>query len=270
MKIVFGALLLLVTCCSSAASLEKAKMLSEHGLKDESRIEYIDLVFEGSTTSIRAEALYSLGLISFEEGKINTALSTWENLVAKYPSSKQAQSVQEKISQLSGIAGDSARDSVSNAVAQSYLTNADFWSGDKSNKFTIDSSWIPKVEAAIKWYDKTIAEFPNTSASKVAYLEKMKTLLGWKDRGQYGSTHGVQGDFEKYMPQLLATFKEYNTSYPDSSTVQALRYQIAQAYWSQKDWVNTKKWLNEIITTSGDNENFYSDAAQLRLKKVEY
>ena len=34
----------------------------------------------------------------------------------------------------------------------------------------IDFSWIPHVEAVIKWYDKTITEFPGTTASRIAYI----------------------------------------------------------------------------------------------------
>ena len=136
--------------------------------------------------------------------------------------------------------------------------------------FTIDSSWIPKVEAAIKWYDKVIDEFPNSVASDVAYQDKLRTILGWKEPGQYGSNHGIEKNFVNYMPQLLATFDEWVTEHPDSSTIQAFRYQIAQVYWDQKDWDNTRLWLNKIISTAGEGDSFYKDTAIRRLAKVEY
>lgn len=69
--------------------------------------------------------------------------------------------------------------------------------------FSIDSSWIPNVEAAAKWYDKTITEFPSTSAARIAYEEKMRTLLGWKEAGRYGSTHGVEKNPTTYLPKPL-------------------------------------------------------------------
>ena len=134
----------------------------------------------------------------------------------------------------------------------------------------IDSSWIPKVEAALNWYDRTISEFPNSAASRLAYKGKMKTLLGWKEPGKYGSPQGIKGDFSKYMPMLLATFMEYKKANPTDPSLQAFRYQIAQTYWSAKDWKNTRKWLNEIIERSEGKEGFYHSLANLRLKKIEY
>ncbi|MCD4712066.1 MAG: hypothetical protein K8R73_02175 [Clostridiales bacterium] len=72
------------------------------------------------------------------------------------------------------------------------------------------------------------------------------------------------------MPKLLETFASYEKDHPNASSLQAFRYQIAQAYWSNKDWTKTKEWLNLIIKVSGDSDSFYKDLAERRLKKVEY
>ena len=72
------------------------------------------------------------------------------------------------------------------------------------------------------------------------------------------------------MPLLLETFTAFEKEHPNASTLQAFRYQVAQAYWSQKDFAKTKEWLNKIITVAGEGDSFYKDTAQRRLKKVEY
>jgi hypothetical protein len=72
------------------------------------------------------------------------------------------------------------------------------------------------------------------------------------------------------MPQILETFASFEKDHPTASTLQGFRYQIAQAYWGNKDWAKTREWLNLIIKQSGEGDSFYKDLAERRLKKVEY
>jgi len=261
---------LLTAPMSFAASIEKAGMLNQHGLTQEAKSELIDVVFSKSADSDKAQAYYLLGSIAFDENKISVALDSWRDLVKKYPNSTQAKTVKDRISELAEIVGESAKESVENAIALSYLRHGDFWSRGKDSKFTIDSSWIPNVETALKWYDKVVSEFPKSTASRIAYQDKLRTLLGWEDPGRYGDKHGVKSAFGKYMPQLLETFASFEKDHPTASTLQAFRYQIAQAYWSNKDWAKTREWLNLIIKKSGEGDSFYKDLAERRLQKVEY
>ena len=168
------------------------------------------------------------------------------------------------------MVGKSAKENLKNAVALSYLRHAEFWSKDKSEIFRIDSSWIPNVESAIKWYHKVITEFPKSEASRIAYKGKLRTLLGWEESGRYGSSYGIKANFNQYMPFLLKTFENFEKDHPDASTLQAFRYQIAQVYWKHKNWNATREWLNKIIDKAGTNDSFYRDLAERRLKKVEY
>lgn len=254
-----------------AASLEKAILLNEHGLTTDAKRELIDLIFEKrSKTDDKAQAYYLLGNIAFEEDKIRAALNSWKHLIDKYPNSQEADLVQDRIAVLSEVVGKSAKESLKNAVARSYLRHAEFWSEDKSDIFRIDASWIPNVESAIKWYDKVITEFPKSEASRIAYEGKLRTLLGWEESGRHGSSYGIKASFKKYMPRLLQTFEDFEKNHPDASTLQAFRYQIAQVYWKHKDWNLTREWLNKIITKAGKNDSFYRDLAERRLKKVEY
>lgn len=252
-----------------AASVEKAGMLNQHGLTREAKSELVEVVFSKSDDSSKAQAYYLLGSIAFDENNISVALDSWRELVKRYPSSAQAKTVKDRISELAEIVGESAKESVENAIALSYLRHGDFWSRGKDNKFTIDSSWIPNTEAAIKWYDKVISEFPRSAASRIAYQEKMRTLLGWEEPGKYGEKHGIKAS-GAYMPQLLETFSLFEKDHPTASTLQGFRYQIAQAYWRNRDWPKTREWLNLIIKASGDSDSFYKDLAERRLKKVEY
>lgn len=252
------------------ASYQKAEMLNEHGLVRESKSELIDVLLSNAPNTEKAQAYYLLGSIAFTENKISTALVSWRQLVKKYPDSKEAVLVKDRIKELAEIVGEIEKESIENAVAQSYLRHGDFWSKGKDYKFTIDASWIPRVEAAIKWYDNVIKEFPGSSASRVAYEEKMRTLLGWAEPGKYGDTYDIRKNFTQYMPQLLETFNGFEKEHPNASTLQAFRYQIAQAYWSNKDWAKTREWLNLIIEKAGETDSFFKDAAKRRLQKVEY
>ena len=264
-------MILLFSCGAvSAASIDKASMFNEHGLKDDAKLELIDVIFSKSSQKDKAEAYYLLGSIAFDERRVSVALKAWKTLVSKFPKSEKATLVKDKISELAEIVGESTEESINNAVAQSYLRHADFWSDDKDRIFLIDSSWIPNVESAIKWYGKVLAEFPNSPAAERAYKGKLRTILGWKESGRYGESYGIKGDFNKYISQLLETFGAFENDFPKAGTLQAFRYQIAQAYWKNKDWANTRKWLNKILEIAGEQDGFYKDLAQRRLLKVEY
>jgi len=269
----FGIVIILLLAFPSmtyAGSVQKAEMLRKHNLVDDAKRELIDVIYGNSTSADKATAYYDLGTIAFEESNISAALDTWSQLASQFPDSQQASIVKDRIKELAEVVGETAKSRVDNAIAQSYLRHADFWSEKRSNVYVIDSSWIPNVEAAIKWYDKTIQEFPRSTASRIAYENKLRTILGWEEPGRYGEKHGVRGDYKKYMPQLVATFTAFETEHPDAPSLQAWRYQIAQAYWGGKDWAKTKEWLNLVIEKSGPIDSFYKDLAQRRLQKVEY
>ena len=261
--------LLVVTPCY-ATSIERAKLFNDHALYAEAKRECIQIITSDEPDTAKASAYYLLGLIAFDQNRIETALETWTDLARKYPESREASEVTERIDQLAQIIGETQRESIDSAIARAYLRHGDFWSERKDSIFPIDSSWIPKVEAAVKWYDKTIMEFPGTSAARIAYEEKMRTLLGWKDPGRYGDSHGIEKDPVTFLPILVQTFEEYATAFPESGSLQAFRYQIAQAYWSLKNWESTRKWLREIIEKAGEQDSFYADLAKRRLRKVEY
>jgi tetratricopeptide (TPR) repeat protein len=210
-----------------------------------------------------------MGQISFDEGRYSTALDDWQRLIKEYPTNKKSLEIKDRLSQLREVFAKVSDASITSAIAQSYINNGDFWS-DADKKFTIDASWLPRVELALQWYDKVISEFPGSDAAEIAFQRKLFTLIGWKEIGQYGESYGLRMRFPQYMPVLLKTFGEFEAAFPNSEYLQGFRYQIAQAYWGQKDWENTRKWLNRIIEVGQGQSSFYTEAAKARLKKIEY
>lgn len=202
-------------------------------------------------------------MIEFEEDHISIALETWQTLVKEYPDSSEAVIIKDKIKLLTQIAGKMEHESIDNALAESYLQNGRFWSRGKDSVFHIDSSWISSLSAAIKWYDKTINDFPGTIAARVAYEEKMRALLGWKEPGEYGKAYGIRANVKAYLPVLIQTFNAYVRDFPDAPAKTAFRYQIAQIYWGMGDNASMKKWLDPILKSQDDS--FYKDLAKRRL-----
>lgn len=247
-----------------------AKDFYEHNLKERALEEFIIVYNTPSTTpEIRSEALYYMGQITFDDGRFSTALEDWKKLIEIFPTSVRATEIKERLAQLNEVFSKSVDENISSSVAKLYIKNGDFWSDD-SRTFTIETSWLPKVELAIDWYDKVILEFPKTYAAELAYQRKLFTILGWKEIGQYGSRYGMSDDFKKYLPILLKTFDEFEISFPESSFSQGFRYQIAQTFWLSGDWANTRIWLNKIIDKSKGQSSFYSETAKARLNKIEH
>ena len=217
----------------------------------------------------KAEALYWLGNISFEESSYSTAFEDWKKLVSDYPTSKYADEIKGRLEQLKDVIQQVSEENITSSIARSYLRNGDFWSKAES-KFIIDNSWLPNVELACEWYDRVIKEFSGINAAEEAYKQKLFALFGWVETGRYAESYGLRKDFDKYIPQILQTFQEYETNFPASSMLQGFRLQIAQAYWHKKDWNKTREWLQRIIDSSKGLTTFYSETAKARLKKVEY
>ena len=274
------------TTAAIGSPLDKAKLLRLHGLAPEAKKELIDIIYSKQKASAKAEAYYILGSMAFEQNQISAALETWTQLVTDFPNSDQAKLVKDRINQLSEIIGETSRTVVENAVAQSYLRHAKFWSEDEMRKkFTIESSLISNVSVAVSWYDKVIAEFPNTEASRQAYEDKMKTLIGKIQilidkkadelkEYKYESVRAIvkeqfANEFNRYMPKLLETFSAYERDYPEMAYLQTVRFQIGQIYLFQSDLDQSRLWLNRVIEHSGETNTFYRDLAERRLETLE-
>ncbi len=251
-------------------ALEIANDFLRHNFSEKAKEKFLDIYHSPkSTNEEKAEALFLLGQISFEQGNYSVALDDWEILIKKFPTSPQTKEIAQKLSQLRDVITQSSDTSVISVVAKSYLKNGDFWSGAK-NRFDIDSSWLPSVELANFWYDRIIKEFPKSKAAEIAFRRKLFTLLGWKEPGKYGEKYGLKRNFNKYINKVLDTFYQYEKLFPNSSYLQGFRYQIAQAYWMRKDWKNARLWLNKVIQKGKGKTTFYTETAKERLKFLKY
>ena len=249
---------------------ELAKDFYRHNLLERAKEVFIITLHDTKASAeTKADALYWLGQISFEEGRYTVAFDDWEKSAKEYPQSQQAKEITERLAQLQDVIAQVSGESISSVVARSYIQHGDFWS-KAERRFTIDSSWLPNVELAIEWYDRVIEEFPDSDAAEIAYQRKLYTLLGWEELGQYGDSYGSKKDFKKYMPQILETFTEFEKAIPNSSYLQGFRYQIAQAYWGKKKWSETREWLQKVIDAGEGTKTFYTETAKARLTKVEY
>lgn len=250
-------------------SVEIAKDYYVHNVKGRALESFIDVFHNSKAPEVKAEALYYMGQIAFEDNNYSAAFSDWTKLIKDYPTSKQASEIKDRLTQMQEVMGKVTNASILSTVAGSYLRNGDFWSRNGNKIFVIDSSWLPNVELANAWYDKTIAEFPGSEAAEIAFKSKLFTILGWKEPGQYGSSYGVEADFKKYLPLLIEAFGAFEGAFPKSPYLQGFRYQIAQVYWERNDWQNTREWLNKVIQAGDGRQSFYTETAKARLNKLQ-
>lgn len=161
------------------ASIEKAKMFNIHGLKDEAKQELIDVIYGTSGADAKADAYYYLGNIALTERKVTVAISTWNELVKKYPNSKRVVEVQQQIEGLKAGLDDTLAVVLENVTANLYLRYAKYWLIDYSPPpiSTFGLSDEVQEEAGLKWLDKIIVEFPGTAEAEQAYKHKLSVLL---------------------------------------------------------------------------------------------
>ena len=255
----------------NAQSVELARDYYQHGLNDRAKDILIGMLHNQATIpAVKAKALYMLGQISFDEGRVKVALTDWQALAKEFPQSPESKEITARLAQLNEMVAKASDAGISSAVARSYISNGDFWVSSNDRKFSIDSSWLPMIELANEWYDRVIKEFPGSDAAEIAYERKLFALIGWRELGRDGDAYGLKNNFQKYMPLVLSSFDDFEKAFPNSSALQAFRYQIAQAYWAHRDWQNTRAWLQKIIDKGGSESTFYTEAAKARLQKVEY
>ena len=289
-NLIFSLMGLFFAAHSEAGHVEHAKMLKQHGLIDDAKRFFIEIVHsELATDADKAASLYNLGVIAFNAKQLQVAFDTWQDLIEQYPESDEGKIVSERISYLTSEIVELSSDVVEDEIARSYLQHGDFWSDNiKRRHWLIDSSWLDKIELACEWYDKVIVEFPGTPAAELAYLEKFKTILG-KD----GAEYGIGKSFKKYIGTLLTIYEDFVKAFPNSDSIPLLKFQIAQAYWGHEAleaekwlkstiesdstvvdlsslylYVEAEKWLKSVIE-DGNANNLYMQVAIARLEEIE-
>lgn len=258
---------------AGANELNRAAMLSQHGLVQEAKLAYINLLFDTDDETAKSACLYNLGLISFNEDNLHIALETWKLLLKEFPDSKEGKTVAERIDFLSSRLEELSNDYIDNEIAKSYLDHAKFYSDRfKARTWIIDTSYLNKFDMALHWYDKVISEFPGTAAANIAYIDKFKTILG--DDGRDGDGFNKYVFSKKsyarsqYLPLMLICFEDYARAFPESSLLNRMRYQIAQAYWYLDDMDQAVVWLEKVIANGQGDDDFYVYTAKQRMMQL--
>lgn len=182
---------------------------------------------------------------------IGISIVTWTNDEDDIDSTLESVEVIEDLPEYSGIFDDTA-------TGLNYLKNGNFYSGDKSYKLVIDTSYMDLVGNAIYWYDKAISEFPKTPVANRALKDKIKTLIGWTDghgddRRDYGLADRTKASF--YFPLIETTYALLEKDFPEDSELSAFAFQIAQRYSfymiaEQMVVVEARQQLTDVITQS--------------------
>ena len=191
-SIVVGFVLAAFAGPSLAQSFAKAELFLENGLTTEAQKELIELISTSANSPDKPKALNMLASIAVDRNNPKAAIDAWNRLIRQYPASPEAVAAKRRLPILVSVVGQVAEETITDAAARVMLRNADFWAKERERIFTIDSSFIHNLDAAVFWYDKVIADHTGTTAAKVAFEEKMRSLFGWKEPGQYGRAYGMR------------------------------------------------------------------------------
>jgi len=238
-------------------------MLKMHGLEVDAKRAFIDLLYNDEAhEEDKADALYQLGLIAFNNKDIGLATETWRILIDEFPSTEKGRTVSAGIKYLledyNALVLESAKEEVSDVSAQSYLLNAQFW-WDPPKQWGIYTSHINQFTMAREWYDKVVTEFPGTDAAKKAmsyrfmlYKDGMETY--WEERQLLfdglrkkeipNAILELSQDFE---PRILLLIHEYNKfveDFPGDAIAHIMELQIAQEYYIGVKLIAT--WCGEL------------------------
>ena len=163
----------------SEPSVSRGLMLKMHGFEVDAKRAFIDLLYNDEAhEEDKADALYQLGLIAFNNKDIGLATETWGLLIDEFPNTEKGRTVSAGIKYLledyDVLVLESAKEEIRDreevmrdALAQSYLLNAQFW-WDPPKHWGIYTSHINQFTMAREWYDKVVTEFPGTDAAKKA------------------------------------------------------------------------------------------------------
>jgi tetratricopeptide (TPR) repeat protein len=248
---------LLLAGALSAQDVDWARDLYVHGLKSRAMEIYVAILHTPkSSAAAKAECLYYMGQMSFEDGSFATAMNDWEKLVAEFPDSPHAAELKDRFTQLQEVYSKAADPPIDSVVARSYIKNGDFWAGGE-RRFPMETKLLPNIDLGAAWYERVIQEFPGTEAADLAMQRKVFLWLDF-----------VETDYPRNVSGLLEAFAAYEAAFPKDENMQAFRYQISEVYWRHGDWLTTTQWLNKIIAASGGRNTFYSDMARARLENM--
>ena len=254
----------------SVSRISRGLMLKMHGLEVDAKRAFIDLLYNDEAhEEDKADALYQLGLIAFNNKDIGLATETWSLLIDEFPNTEKGRTVSAGIKYLledyDALVLESAKEEIRDreevmrdALAQSYLLNAQFW-WSPPKQWGIYTSHINQFTMAREWYDKVVTEFPRTDVAKKAmsyrfmlykdgmeaYREERQLLFdGLRKEEIPNAVLELSQDFE---PRILPLTHEYNKfveDFPGDAVAHIMELQIAQEYHIGVKLIAT--WFGEL------------------------
>lgn len=112
---------------ASAAEFAKARLYYDNGLLDDAKRELIEIIAAESEEQAHPAAMNLLGTIAADQKNYELAQRTWNELIAKYPSSPEAQEARTKaalVAELVRAAGDRPAAAPISAVPESASPSA--------------------------------------------------------------------------------------------------------------------------------------------------
>ena len=220
-----------------------------------------------------ADALYQLGLIAFNNKEIGLATETWGLLIDEFPNTEKGRTVSAGIKYLledyNALILESAKEEIRDreevmrdALAQSYLLNAQFW-WDPPKQWSIYTSHINQFTMAREWYDKVVTEFPGTDTAKKAmsyrfmlykdgmeaYWEGKQLLFDKKKEEIPNAVLELSQDFEPRILPLIHEYNKFVEDFPGDAVAHIMELQIAQEYHIGVKLIAT--WCGELGELEG-------------------
>jgi hypothetical protein len=276
---------LVVSCPApgQAPSVAKAEMFYRHGLVEDAKRTAIEALFAMTTETAKAPARLLLARISLAEDRLGDAASLWASVVQAAPDSEEGKVASRMLEGCSDSLALAGKDTVQSAVAGRYLDAARFWLSGLDASLDIDTNWLDREAAAVRWLDRVITEFPGTEAAEIAHEYRVRAFLGVSGReprglggsGALGAASRVQdrtqdaehrNRFSVFMKQAESALMAMESAFPKSSRLQRIRFMIVDAYWRMNDRDAAEPWLQAIVKSAGTAETFWSQLARLRLK----
>ena len=267
---------------SSQSSVDKAEFCYDHGLTEDAKRAAIDVLFSCEPTAAETNAAKMLlARIARDEGRVDDAIELWRSVAGQHPKIGVTKTATRLLKQFGSAIHAPARVRVRGAVAEGYMSAAEFWL-PHLQRFVIDSTWLGKEEAAVFWLDQIVAEFPDSAAAEHALASRVRAYVGVNGdlrSGQGGSgalgilskinaakTDQLRPEFDRFMRKAGIALGDLEKSFPDCPKLQRLRFMLARAYRAADDSDNAEAWIKSMVNASGGVVTFWSHLARLRLE----
>ncbi|MCB9891030.1 MAG: hypothetical protein H6832_01225 [Planctomycetes bacterium] len=281
MKSLFVAVLVLTTSSAlfAQASAGKAEMFYKHGLVEDAKRTAIQAIFAHVIDDevVRCKAL--LAKIAMDEKRLDTAVEIWQELADKHAKSAEGRVAVLMLKQWSTLARSVGDLKTGSAVAKTYASVAEFWTGGLGS-FEIDTTWLPAESAAEYWLKKIVTEFPGTPEAEAALVGIARTWIGRESdasgRGGLGAWGEVRKlleqkdadrtEFDRKMAMAAAAIKELDKACPASPHLARLQFMVAHVYWLVDDKEKATPWFVLVKNSAGNTPTLWSHLASLRLQ----